>query len=304
MDIWQRGTSFSNLNAQYAADRWCVGTHPATTTTRQASDLTGFQYFLRTQRNSGNTATNGLSVAQSLETVSSIPLAGKTVTLSFYARAGANYSATSNALSANLISGTGTDQNIFGTYTGAVTIVSQNVTLTTSWQRFSITGTVGSTATEVAFYFNENPTGTAGANDYYDITGIQLEVGSVATPFSRAAGTLQGELALCQRYYYRVGGDGTYNRVGQGVFSSTTTALIIVNTPTTFRVAPTAIDYSTLGLYDGGGVAAVTSVVFDNAAKNNTTLSVVIATGGTANRIVQLLTNGTSAGYLGLSAEL
>jgi hypothetical protein len=43
------------------------------------------------------------------------------------------------------------------------------------------------------------PVGTAGANDYFDITGIQLELGSVATPFEVRPGSV--ELGLCHRYY-------------------------------------------------------------------------------------------------------
>jgi hypothetical protein len=86
-------------------------------------------------------------------------------------------------------------------FTGQTAVVTQTATLTTSWQRFSYTASVSSTATEIGFYSFYTPVGTAGANDYYDITGIQLEIGSQASPFTRAGGNIAGELAMCQRYY-------------------------------------------------------------------------------------------------------
>jgi hypothetical protein len=60
---------------------------------------------------------------------------------------------------------------------------------------------VPSNATQLFVWAYYSATGTAPANEYYDITGVQLEVGSVATAFSRAGGTIQGELAACQRYF-------------------------------------------------------------------------------------------------------
>ena len=141
MDIWQRGTSISlaastSYTSGFTADRWQTqtGANQAITVSRQATsdttNLPNIQYALRYQRNSGQTGTGSLYIVQSFETVNSIPLAGKTVTLSFYARAGANYSATSNALAVYLTTGTGTDQNPYSSYTGSVTAISQNVTLT------------------------------------------------------------------------------------------------------------------------------------------------------------------------------
>ena len=208
MQIWQRGTSTACSTTAYAADRWqayraVAGATVSRQVTNDTTNLPNIQYAARVQRDSGNTATNAIFISQSLETINSIQFVGKTVTLSFYARAGANYSAASSALNIIVSSGTGTDQNVLTSYTGANNFISQTGTLTTTWQRFTYTGTVPTTATELGTYIYYTPAGTAGANDYFEITGVQLEVGSVATPFHTYAATIQGELAACQRYYQK-----------------------------------------------------------------------------------------------------
>jgi hypothetical protein len=204
-DVWQRGTSFTGVSPYYGPDRWFtvrVGGVAGSTYSRQSSGLTGFNYALRAQRDSGNNATNALQVGQSLETADSLRFAGKTVTFSFWARKGADYSGASSQLNYRINTGTGTDQQYWNTgYTGSATALSENATLTTSWQRFSASGTVSSSATEIAFGFAFSPVGTAGANDWFEITGVQLEEGSVATNYQRMSGTLQGEIDLCKRYY-------------------------------------------------------------------------------------------------------
>ena len=205
-EIWQRGTSFSSNPSQACADRWFSGRSSVAgaTFSRQTSDLNGFNYKIRVQRDSGNTSTASIFLNQSIENLNSAPFIDRPITLSFYAKAGANYSAASSGLAASLISGTGTDQNImFVGVTGQATVASSTVTLTTSWQRFQITGTSASSAKQLFAAFTFAPVGTAGANDFYEITGVQLEVGSIATAFTNAGGTIQGELAACQRYFYR-----------------------------------------------------------------------------------------------------
>jgi len=120
-DVWQRGTSFAvptNYNS-YTADRFVAyrsGLNTGATISRQltndTTNLPNIQYCLRYQRDSGNTATGDLALLNGCETANSIQFAGKVVSFSFYARAGANYSATSNLLQLRVDSGTGTDQNI------------------------------------------------------------------------------------------------------------------------------------------------------------------------------------------------
>jgi hypothetical protein len=207
MDIWQRGTSFTAASV-YTADRWFAGSQTTYTRSRQASGLTGIQYAMRVQRDSGSTNTSGGAIYYNLESADSYRFAGQTVTVSFYAKAGANYSPTSSALGYILYTGTGTDQRRDQStgFTGETTVVNSSVILTTSYQRFSYTVAIGASATEIALGFFSVNSGTAGANDWYEITGIQLEVGSVATSFKRsngAGGTIQGELAACQRYYQK-----------------------------------------------------------------------------------------------------
>lgn len=203
-DIWQRGTTFTNPSGYtYTADRWRsyrYGFATGMTATRQTSSLTGTQYCARVQRTASNAATDALYLDYSAETVDSIPFAGKTVTVSFYARAGANYSAALKALGFVVRTGTGTDQAMTA-YTGSSDVSLTSHTLSTSWQRFTVSFAVGSNATEMGLQFYYVPVGTAGAADYFEVTGIQLEAGATATPFKRASGTIQGELAACQRYY-------------------------------------------------------------------------------------------------------
>ena len=291
MDIWQRGTSFAvaaSTGTTYSADRWCTntGANQAITISRQATadttNLPNIQYALRYQRNSGQTGTSLMGLVQSLETTNSIPFASKIVTLSFYARAGANYSATSNLLSAYLFSGTGTDENrLSAPYTGNNQVALTTPTLTTTWQRFSVTGTVPATATELSPYFAFTPTGTAGANDYFEITGVQLELGSVATTFSRAGGSIGGELALCQRYLPSAAPiDIT------GYAYSASAAMFGITFPVTARVAPTGITTSGTFTAYALNVGTTATPAFDSASTTSAGVSMTLTiTAGQGSRL-------------------
>jgi hypothetical protein len=316
-DFWQRGTSVSATASAntWTADRWALSTFAncASTISRQltndTTNLPNIQYCARFQRNSGQTGTSGFYITQAFETVNAIPYAGKTVTMSFYARAGANYSPTSNVLKVYLLTGTGTDQPRAGaSYTGELSPINTTATLTTTWQRFSFTGTIATNVTEFSPTFEATHTGTAGAADYFEVTGVQVEVGSVATPFSRNAGTIQGELAACQRYYIRLTGGQAYSIYGIGFGrASGATADVLVNLPVTMRVIPTVLEYGNIQLsVPGSAGATITAITTPSSHDENSQYIGALAVSATvtAAKPYFIGNNNNAAGYLAFGAEL
>jgi len=247
--VWQRNTSATltgNTNQYTGADRWSyLGSVGSSATisrqvTGDTTNLPNIQYCTRYLRTASNTDTNVLYFAQTFETINTYQFVGKTITLSFYARKGANYSAASSYLAANLAYGTGTDQALNGG-AAANNIVTQQNVLTSTWTRFSVTAAVPTAATQLVAMFTFAPVGTAGAADYYEITGVQIDQGSVALPFRTYAATLQGELAACQRYFYfQTNGSGG-KAVGMAAMITTTQARTVVPFPVTMRTTPTAV---------------------------------------------------------------
>ena len=136
------------------------------------------------------------------------------------------------------------------------------------------------------------------------MAGVQLEYGSTATPFQTATGTIQGELALAQRYYWRAGQVAAFQRYGNGVGAAATTGYCFVNTPVPMRVSPTSVDFSNLGVYDGTSTIALTSVAINIAAPNGTELTCTAASGITANRPLILTNNNSTSGFVAFNSEL
>jgi hypothetical protein len=306
--VWQRGTSIAVGAAQpYTADRW-VGWRNALATgltiSRQTSDNDGSQYVCRVQRDSGNTSTQTIFFGYANETANVEPLQGQFVTVSFYARKGANFSDTTNSfLTAILLTGTSADTSITGLGTS---VGSLNAVLTTSWQRFSFTtsAAIASTVLSMGVRFSYVPSGTAGAADFAEIDRVQIEAGSTATAFQTATGTLQGELAACQRYYQRFDFDTDGLTGFFGNAYSTTAAALIRDLAVPLRTTQTTVDYSNFRLYDFVNGYTITSLVGWSSAENHT--AAVLATGAsglTQYRVYYGANNG-SAGYIAIGAEL
>jgi hypothetical protein len=282
MQIWQRGTSIAlSASTAYTADRWQGRTGSGAQTisrqvTNDTTNLPFIQYCARVGRNSGNTGTGIILFEQSMETINTIPFVGKTVTLSLYARKGANFSATSDLMYAAVVTGTGTDQNVSG-YTGGANTILGSATLTTTWQRFTFTGTIPTTVTEMGVQLSYTPTGTAGAADYLEVTGVQIDIGSVALPFRTYAGTLQGELAACQRYLPAFVGSAAEIATGYAIGANSPLAFIRFNV--TPRVAPTGMTSAGNWRWYALNTGTVAGVSFN--AANTTGASVTNTTGVT-----------------------
>jgi len=287
-NVWQRGTSIAvpAATAAYAADRFQVynaGASEALTISRQAtSDTTNLpfiQYCTRFQRNSGQTGTTLTQYGQTLESVNSIPFAGKAVTFSFYARKGADFSAASSTLNAKVTTGTGTDQNVFTGFTGGTSPINSTATLTTTWQRFTFTGTIAATATQLGLEVSYTPVGTAGTNDYYEVTGFQLDISSVALPYRTAGTTYQAELAMCQRYLPVLNASAKV----LGFASSTTQTFITFPFVVQPRVAPTGITTAAMANYNlvnaSLSVGTPTSINFSSANLDSAFIGVVTTAG-------------------------
>jgi hypothetical protein len=318
MNIFQRNTTLSTNNTQgYSVDRmWGFSGASTAATYSQISStgLAGFPFAIRCQRTAGNTGTNGVFMGQIIESNNLQDLQGQSVTVSFWARAGANYSATGSTLYVTIRTGTVADQGlntlISPGWTGAST-QQQTVTLTTSWQYFTKTYTISATAQEITAFFEAYPTGTAGANDYYDITGFQLEKGSTATSFDyRPYGT---ELQLCQRYLFRPSPNGTsFAFLAQGAFANATGGFAFFPFPTQMRTTPTfALDSGrvigdyTVYVPNGGAYVTLTSATLNTVSTpSGALLTLGFASGGTAGQSLFMSANGAATISVQFSSEL
>jgi hypothetical protein len=156
-----------------------------------------------------------------------------------------------------------------------------------------------------------NPTGTAGGFDYFDITGVQLEKGTVATPFEvRPFAT---ELALCQRYYTRFDSAGAatnYTRFGTGVCDSATGVYTMLQLPVVMRAVPTFPGNatsnsapSTFTINIGGSNFAITSMVSSDRSQSVVGVNWA-GTGGVARAGALAIANNTTTAFLAFDAEL
>jgi hypothetical protein len=302
--IWQRGTSFAPSAAgfYYTADRWVTYNFATSTTTvsQQAftagtAPVTGYesQYFLRI--NSTNTQAY---IEQRIEDVRTF--ANSTVTLSFWAK----------SASAQTLSGFKIYQAFGSGGSANVDINGTAPSITTSWARYSATFTIPSISGKTIGAGSSLTVAFGGViNNALDIWGVQVEDGSVATAFQTATGTLQGELAACQRYYYRQTVGTTYGYLAFGMATSTTNGKIQIPLPVPLRIIPTSIDSptaATLRFTDGvTGTACNASPTLDaDTSSNSITFNAGVASGLTQYRPIFFGANNSAVAYIGFSAEL
>jgi len=230
--IWQRGTSFTNpVNDSYQADRWSVvadGTGATKTVSQQTftpgtAPVAGYEgrFFYRFAQSVAGTLATYNVVRQKIEDVRTF--ANQTVTFSFWAKSDA-----ARTISVNFA------QNFGSGGSSQVDLGSTSINTTTSWVRYTTTHTIPSISGKTigtSSWLSANFNLPINSTFTIDIWGVQVESGSTAKAFQTATGTIQGELAACQRYFYNGG-----NTIGS--MNTSGNALFIQNLPVHMRTTP------------------------------------------------------------------
>jgi hypothetical protein len=139
--------------------------------------------------------------------------------------------------------------------------------------------------------------------NYLAITGVQLETGTVATPFEiRPYGT---ELALCQRYFVKLGGTDLNEVFGVGIIQASNNAEAIANMPVRMRGVPTASINGTASNFGVTGPTGFTpsAISFDIYGTLTLRISATIS-GATAGNGAYIRSGGSTQASINISAEL
>jgi hypothetical protein len=316
--INQRSFTSVTATSTFFYDRWqtaITGDGTATFTpqtfTPGTAPVSGYEgkNYLRIVTASQTTTAVRTNFIQRIEDVRTF--AGQNVVYSFWAKATTGTPSLAINFSQNF--GSGGSAQTDGT--------SQKVTLSTSWERYSITyampsvsgKTIGNSSYVVARIwvsagsdFNASTNTLGIQNNTFEFWGVQLEYGSKATPFQTATGTIQGELAACQRYYYRATADSAYTSYGNGVGESAFSVAIVYQMAVPMRVSPTSVDFSNIAVYDGVTVAGSPlslTLTTGNTSRDRAWL-LFAKSGFTALRPYILLADNTTSSFIGVSAEL
>jgi hypothetical protein len=200
--ISQRGTSFSSTGA-YTLDRWYIASSTAALTVSQIqSGLANFSNAVQIQTTS--TSSQNIYFSQSLETRDVIRFQGQTVTVSFWYRIPTSFTA---VWAPWVWSSTATDTRLSDIGSGAG-LTNGTMPNSTAWTYASFTTFVPTTVNSLSVMFITFNNVVNGAT--IQITGVQLEKGTLATPFEVRPYAV--ELQLCQRYFQTVLQAALYRR--------------------------------------------------------------------------------------------
>jgi hypothetical protein len=318
-NINQRNFTSVTSDGAFGFDRWFAylnggsGATYSTQTFSPGNAITGYE-----STNYAQLVTTGQSGATPytilLERIEDVrAFAGQTATFSFWAKAASGTPKVAIEF-----------QQVFNGSQSSISIPFGSVTISTSWARYSITGTIPSISgktlsagnclelniwVSAGSNYNSRASSIGVQNNTFSIWGVQLEAGSVATPFTTATGTLQGELAAAMRYYQAIIPTGNYQDIIAGSSNDQTTwCRYPYKFPVPMRVVPTlgttgtATDYMNLVANGAANASSVPSLT--NGRTDGCCIylySASITTGqGTSFRN----STSTSTNWLTFSAEL
>ena len=210
--LWQRGTSFNFTDGiNYTADRWNHNYQIASYSRVNNTSQAPCKYAIRVVNNATNNEGYAI-LKQPFEETLMNSIKGKEVTLSFYVRG-----QSSVRLNANIGKNISLDYPEF------------NIELTSEWKRVSKV-LCSNECNNLTIQLR----GAEGSSkdDWFEVTGVKLELGSVATPFIPRQ--YSEELDLCLRYYCR-------SKISQNLIASDDKQIMVnINTPKIMRINPTA----------------------------------------------------------------
>jgi len=334
MQVAQRGTSTASITAggYYTADRWLTTNVSQGTWTQSveadAPTGSGFRNSLKmlcTTADASPAAADFLGIEQTFE--------GQNLQQFLKGTASAKPFAVSFWVKSNL---TGTYIAILqDSNNGRSVSASYTISVSATWEKKTITfpaditgaldndnqlslrmrfflgagsdrtsGTLGTTwATTVAANLAVGQTNLAAAtNNYWQVTGVQIEAGSVATPFEFE--DFGVTLRKCQRYYWRLV-ETSSERIGNAFAYSASDARTVIQFPVSMRTGP-SLEIATGEFYKferNGGDDLFTSLTIANATRNNCLLVNSTEISSTAGQAGSFLTTSASA-RLSFTAEL
>jgi hypothetical protein len=305
---WQRNTTFAvSTNNTYTADRWAIlMTGSTSTVARQTvsafTEPFNALYFLRSAVTSSAGVSNFNLLTQKIENV--VGLAGKQITLSFYAKADS-----SRNMSVEFLQNFGTG----GSPSADVNSLGINkLALTTSWQKFTITvtlpaingkvlGSNDNSFTGVNFWFdaganfNSRTSSLGQQSGTFDVAQVKVELGSNATAFTLSGASLEADFLNCQRFFtqsmpYGNFAGGSLNQQGQitsgtipggsSLYVSTTAVFpVIMRSTPTVQIYDLSSNSNRVGSFSAGGLVYIGNISVTSAQTSQKAMQVIALPG-------------------------
>lgn len=353
-NLWQRGTTplsaASPSSATMSADRWYAYDATGEVTIAKETGSTdsipsvGLYASMRIQRPNTTTDTGAVCVGQVLDKEQAQLFLGNNAVLSWYGYAGSGFSAASDNLTVTVAYYTAADSVTPGTNTGtfasgtiagyqaAVGGTSNGTTgsiasgvatvpISTTWTRYAVyapipsTNSSGTAVTGIGVSFCYTPVGTAGASDYWELEGVQLQslsgVATVLLPngvisptgFERVFPVDEAKRELSYSYVFNDAGTAGDGIFGTGWDVSTAAADVTIPFPVPMREAPaatvaTATSFAVFELNGTTVQACTTLAAVSNSKLTTSQAALTCTTGGTsltANAGTQLTSDATGA---------
>lgn len=338
MQVHQRGTSATGITTSTynTADRWTVyATSLGTWTQTVENDAptgSGFRKSLKmlcTTADASPATNDSLEITQILEgqnlqQVKKGTAAAEQLTLSFWIKSNVTGTYTvwiydgdnARAIAAQYtVSASGTWEYKTVTFAADTTGAFDNDNNASLYLRFGLGFGSGWTSGTLASSWQSYTQANVGVgqvnvgaatNNYWQITGVQLEVGATATPFEFLPA--QQELAQCQRYYYRMPAGESYQQFGVSYTNSTSAFQAFTITPVTMRAVPTSIDtggtLSHLQFSNGVDYTLSSIAIGSGQLGTNVIRFSGAVSGATAGNPGWIRANNSTSAFIGFSAEL